>query len=158
MQANPASNPFPTQDDSSEAPSALADFVRIPGVLFSWEISQVFTSETEFFIEHAGMLDEVDVFRVYQRKPKRTTLPGDDDVGLAVSLTFEGEATPIPARLLPMDSADPLTGVLVLGKGDAAGAVLTRIRDYLNRQQQPPVNRARAARAVAAAKAARGSR
>jgi hypothetical protein len=158
MDTKQVSNSFTTQDASSEAREVLADFVRVPGVLFRWEIAQVLQHATEYFIERAGRLDDVDVYRVYKRQPEPKTQVVDEHVGLEVSLMFPGEPTPIPARLLPIDIGEPLIVVVAVEKSQAESAVLARVRSLLTRPQAPAANTSRVARDAAMAPGARGAR
>jgi hypothetical protein len=137
-----------TQARLPDADLALNDFVRIPGVLFRWEIAQILKDSAESVIEHAGKLDDVDVYRVYQRQ-QPSSHGSEEEIGLAVGLTFEGESTPISARLLPLSDEEPLMAVLSLARSPAETAVLGRIRSYLARSQAPATNATRRPRANA---------
>lgn len=121
--------PIPSSSiNTASSPETMEGFARIPGFLCRWEIPQVIHPGVEFVIEDAGKLDGVAVFRVFQRLPKQAMV---EDVGIAVSLTFDGESTPLPARILPISVGEPLMAVLVLDGCQREAATLARVREHL---------------------------
>ena len=114
----------------------LDDFVRVPGLLRRWEIEQVVTSGAEYRIEEAGETsDKTQVFAVYRRERPRLE---EAEVGVPVTLSFDGEAAAVRARLLPIHGDDPLMAILVIGDNPDDAAVLARVRDHLVRSGQRP--------------------
>ena len=110
-------------------PDLLESFVRIPGLLRRWEISQVIQPGTDFHIEDGGATDDgTRLFVVYQQRANPTA---DADVGIPVGLTFEGELVTLRARLLPISAGEPLMAVLVLDESQREAATLGRVREHL---------------------------
>jgi hypothetical protein len=111
----------------------LENFVRLPGLLRRWEISQVVQSSADYRIEPAGQTDDgTPVFAVYHREHTRLDA---EDVGIAVTVSFE-KGSPVPAQLLPLNSGDPLMGVLVVSHDPNDDGLLARVREHLVRAAQ----------------------
>jgi hypothetical protein len=111
-------------------PDPREEFVRIPGLLRRWEISQVVSTDSEFLIEDAGQLtDHTPLYAVYEREPP---LP-DASHGVPVSLSFDEGLPVVKARLLPIDAGEPLMAILVFGDDPDEA---TRVHDYLQQARR----------------------
>lgn len=114
--------------DSVRKAEALAGFVRLPGFVRRWEIHQVLQPGIEFVVEPAGHLDGVELYSVHHRDPGRRR---DDEVGIPVNVTLDGEPRPLAARMLPIHQGEALTAILVLDEGPGETATLAQIREHL---------------------------
>jgi len=111
-------------------PDPRHEFVRVPGLLRRWEISQVVSTGAEFLIEDAGkLMDHTQLYAVYEREP---ALP-DVSHGVPVGLSFDEGATVVKARLLPIDDGEPLMAILVFGNDPDEA---TRVHDYLQQAKR----------------------
>ena len=111
-------------------PDPREEFVRIPGLLRRWEISQVVSTDSEFLIEDAGQLtDHTRLYAVYEREPP---LP-DVSHGVPVSLSFDEGRPVVKARLLPIDAGEPLMAILVFADDPDEAA---RVYDYLQQAKR----------------------
>ncbi|HET9622918.1 MAG TPA: hypothetical protein VFP84_16210 [Kofleriaceae bacterium] len=113
------------------------EFVRLPGLLRRWELSQVVEPSADYRIEAAGETsDGTPVFAVYHRE--RTP---EADVSVPVTVSFQGGHQPIHARLLPFHSNDPVFGVLVVSPRPDGPGLQSRVREILARTPPPALAR-----------------
>ena len=142
--AAPGAPAAPTAQDETLASGAAAaglasrytepdpryEFVRVPGLLRCWEISQVVSTGAEFLIEDAGQLtDHTRLYAVYERE---SPLP-DVSHGVPVGLSFDEGPTVVKARMLPIDAGEPLMAILVFGDDPDEA---TRVHDYLQQAKR----------------------
>jgi hypothetical protein len=98
----------PTEPGAATAPPH--DWEPVPGLLPRWDIPKVVHPGVEFYLQESGILNGVELFKVFRRR-----LPtAGDGLGLAVELSFDGEPVPVAARLLPVDEDDPTVAALII--------------------------------------------
>jgi len=116
-------------------PDQEEEFVRLPGFLRRWELSQVVQPTAEYRVEPAGETrDGTPLFAVYRRERAEAD---DADVGVPVTVTFES-GQPVRARLMALHDDDPLFAVIIISGDPEDPGMQARVRALLSRMPAPP--------------------